>query len=399
MNLTDNKIYIDKIMEEIDSKKDELVKLSQYIWENPELGYEEFKAKEVLCDYLEKEGFEVNRDVADLETAFVAVKNGKGKGPKVAIMSEYDALPEIGHACGHNVFSVASVGAAVGVAKVLEEIDGSIVVIGTPAEEGTVPNAGSKAILIEKGVFDDVDAAMMCHAEGRNIVERQLVASATMYASFKGKPAHAGGSPHEGINALTAGVLTINNINALRQHFLPRVIVNPIITEGGVAQNTIPDKCSMKFSIRADKKAVLYNVLEKVEKCIEAAALVTGCTHEHSLPNYIYEDLTPNHVLSNSFKSALDFLDISYLDFESANYAWDAGNVSYVCPTIAPYIKIGSENLVGHTEEFKAASNSEEGFNGMIIGAKAMALTTLDYLTSEELRKEVDAEFKSKIKE
>lgn len=399
MESKDKKIYMKNIIEEIDSKKDELVKLSQYIWENPELGYKEIKAKEALCNYLEKQGFEVNRDVAGLETAFVAVKNGKGKGPKVAIMSEYDALPEIGHACGHNVFSVASIGAAIGVGKVLKEIDGSVSVIGTPAEEGTVPNAGSKAILIENGVFDDIDAAMMCHAEGRTIVERQLVASATMQASFKGKPAHAGGSPHEGINALTAGVLTINNINALRQHFLPRVIVNPIITEGGVAQNTIPDKCSMKFSIRSEKKAELYKVLEKVEKCIEAAALVTGCTYEHSLSNYIYEDLTPNHVLSNSFKANLDLLEVPYLDFESANYAWDVGNVSYVCPTIAPYIKIGPENLIGHTEGFKAASNSPEGFDGMIIGAKAMALTTLDYLTSEELRKEVAAEFKFKVKE
>lgn len=391
-----NNIMIKEILNEIDLKKQELIDISKYIWENPELGYQEFKAKEVLTNYLEKEGFEVDRDVANIETAFMAVKNGKGKGPRIAIMSEYDALPQIGHACGHNLFSVSSIGAAVGIGKVIDKLDGSIVVVGTPAEEGTVPNAGAKAILIEKGVFDNIDAAMMCHAEGRTIVERQLVAAATSDVVFTGKPAHAGGSPHEGINALTAGVLTINNINSLRQHFLPRVIINPIITEGGVAQNTIPDKCVMKFSIRADKKVVLYDVLKTVEKCIKAAALVTGCTYKINMDNNIYEDLTPNHELSNSFKSALDILGVSYTDFESANYAWDVGNISYVCPVIAPYIKIGSESLVGHTEEFKKASNSQDGFSGMIIGAKAMALTTLDYLTSVGLRNRVQEEFNKK---
>lgn len=276
MNTNDRKAYVQRILSEIDNKKEELVNISQYIWDNPELGYKEVKAKQILTNYLEKQGFDVDRDILNLDTAFLAVKNARAKGPKIAIMAEYDAL---------------------------------------------------------------------------------------------------------------------------RQHFLPRVIVNPIITEGGIAQNTIPDKCSMKFSIRAEKKSELYRVLEKVEKCIEAAALVTGSSYEHNLSNYIYEDLTPNHALSNSFKANLDLLDVPYLDFESANYAWDAGNVSYVCPTIAPYIKIGPENLVGHTEDFKASSNSPEGFDGMIIGAKAMALTALDYLSSEELRKEVAEEFKLKVKE
>lgn len=388
----------EKIVEKIDSKKEELVELSKYIWNNPELGYEEHKAKEAITKYLEEEGFEVNRDVAGLDTAFTATKDGSADGPKVAIMAEYDALPQIGHACGHNVFSVSSVGAAIGIASVIEELNGSIKIIGTPAEEGTVPNAGGKAILAEEGVFDDVDVAMMCHAEGRTIVERQLVASATMSAEFVGKAAHAGGSPHEGINALTAGTLTINNINALRQHFLPRVIVNPIITEGGVAQNTIPDLCKMKLSVRADKKSVLEDVIKDVERCAEAAALVTGCDYEMSLDNYIYEDLMPNHELSNSFRDALDYIGEPYLDFEATNYAWDVGNISYICPVIAPYIKIGPENLVGHTEEFKAASNSEEGFNGMIKGSKAMALTSLDYLTNSELREKVAEEFSKKEK-
>ncbi len=397
MELKEKEQLIKDILNEIEDKKQELVETSKYIWNNPEIGYQEFKAKDILINVLEKEGFEIQRDIGKVASAFSAVKNGKGKGPKVAIMSEYDALPGIGHACGHNLFSVASIGAALGISKVLDRIDGSVVVIGTPAEEATVPNAGGKAILIEEGVFDNIDAAMICHAEGRTIVERLLVAAASIDVVFTGKAAHAGGSPHEGINALTAGLLTINNINAIRQHFLPRVIVNPIITEGGVTANTIPDKCAMKLSVRADKRNVLQYVMDKVENCIKAAAMVTGCKYEIDMDRKIYEDLIPNHELSLAFRDSLNILGVDYIESEEANYAWDAGNVSYICPTIAPYIKIGSEELVGHTEDFKNASNSEEGFAGMIIGAKAMALTILDYLTSPHLRDRAKEEFKRKI--
>ncbi|WIV13541.1 M20 family metallopeptidase [Proteiniborus sp. MB09-C3] len=397
MKLREKEQLMKEIIDEIEDKKQELIETSKYIWNNPEIGYEEFKAKDILISVLEKEGFEIQRDVGNVATAFTAVKKGKGEGPRIAIMSEYDALPEIGHACGHNLFSVASIGAALGIAKVIDKIDGSVVVIGTPAEEGIVPNSGGKAVLIEEGVFENIDAAMICHAEGRTIVERLLVASASIEVIFTGKAAHAGGPPHEWINALTAGLLTINNINAIRQQFLPRVIVNPIITEGGITVNTIPDKCVVKLSIRADRRNVLLNVMDKVENCIKAAAMVTGCNYKIDMEKRIYEDLIPNHELSLAFRNALNVLGVDYIEREEANYAWDAGNVSYVCPTIAPYIKIGSEKLVGHTEDFKKASNSEEGFEGMIIGAKAMALTTFDYLTSPDLRERAKEEFQRKI--
>lgn len=397
MELREKERLKEEIIREIENNREELIKTTKYIWNNPEIGYQEHKAKEILVNVLEKAGFQIQREVGNVATAFVAVKNGKGKGPRVAIMSEYDALPGIGHACGHNLFSVSAIGAALGISKVIEELDGSVVVIGTPAEEGTVPNAGGKAVLIEEGVFDNIDAAMICHAEGRTIVERLLVAAASIEVVFTGRAAHAGGSPHEGINALTAGLLTINNINAIRQHFLPRVIVNPIISEGGITANTIPDKCLLKLSIRADKRNVLSAVMDKVENCIKAAALVTDCKYEIIMDKKIYEDLIPNHELSLSFREALENLGVDYIEREEANYAWDAGNVSYVCPTIAPYIKIGNENLVGHTEEFKKASNSETGFEGMIIGAKAMALTAFDYLTSPDLRERAQEEFQKKI--
>ena len=381
---------------EIDNRKDELVELSNYIWHNPELGYKEYKACKVLADTLEKEGFQLTRKAAGLDTAFVAVKEGAKEGPCIALMAEYDALPEIGHACGHNLFSVSAVGAALGLSKVIDETGGTIMVIGTPAEEGTVPDAGGKIIMLEEGIFDNVDIAMICHAEGRTIVERQLVASAVVKAVFTGKAAHAGGSPHEGINALSAGILTINNINALRQHFLPRVVVNTIITEGGVTQNTIPDKCVLEMSVRADKREVLADVMEVINNCVKAGAIATGCSYEISSPKKTYENLISNHNLALAFKEALDILGEPSIPTEATNYGWDAGNVSHVCPTIAPYIKIGKEELVGHTDEFREASNSEEGYSGMLIGAKAMAITSISYIIDEDLRQKVEEEFKNK---
>lgn len=388
---------IERVVKEIDNRSEELINLSKYIWENPELGYEEFKASNALAEVLEKEGFELTRKAADLDTAFVAVKKGKKDGPCVAIMSEYDALEGLGHACGHNLFSVSAVGAALGLSKVIDETGGTIRVLGTPAEEGTVPNAGGKIYMIEKGIFDSVDVAMICHAESRTIIERELAASAVVEATFKGRPAHAA-SPQGGINALSAGILTINNINALRQHFLSDVIVNVIIEEGGVGQNTIPDKCVLKMSIRADKKEVLEDVIEKVNNCIKAGALATGCTYEIESPKKTYENLIPNHNLALSFKESLDYLGVESIQRERASYGWDAGNVSQVCPTIAPYIKIGKDNLIGHSDEFRQASNADSGFNGMLIGAKAMAITTVDYLINEELQKKVKEEFQAKVK-
>lgn len=384
-----------EIVNEIRDKKDELIDMSRYIWENPELGYKEYKAVKILADYLEENNFEVTVGVADLETAFVATKKGKKDGPTIAFLSEYDSLGQIGHACGHNLFSVSSVGAGIGLSKVLDEVGGTIMIIGTPAEEGIVPMAGGKVPMIEKGIFKDVDMAMMCHAEGRTIIERELVASTTLVATFKGKAAHAGGSPHEGVNALSAGVLTINNVNALRQHFLPRVIANIVLSEGGIAANTIPDKCTLKMSLRADKVEILEQVIEKITYCIKAGAMATGCEYEINMPSYTYENLIPNHNLGLAFKDALDFLGIPSIQKESANYAWDIGNVSRVCPVIAPYIKIGDESLVGHTDEFRNASNSEEGYSGMIVGAKAMAITSLEYLMNKDLRNMVSQEFLS----
>lgn len=386
------------IMDELDRRRDALVAVSRYIWENPEVGYEEFKACEALTRTLEENGFEVERSTAGLETAFVAKRRGRSAGPTVALLAEYDSLgEELAHACGHNLFSTAAVGAALGLSAIMDQVDGTIVVVGTPAEEGIVDRAGGKAILVDHGVFNDVDAAMICHAENRTIVERELVAQQGKDVIFRGKSAHAGGSPHLGINALTAGTLMITNINGIRQHFLPRVIVNPIIAEGGYTPNTIPEKCVVKLSLRAETRDALSEVIETVSRCAEAGALVTGCEYEIVDRSYMYENVVPNHALGLVFKEALDRLGIESVQHESANYSWDIGNVGNVVPVLNPYIKIGSADLVGHTEAFNQAANSKEGYEGMMVGAKAMALTTLKFLLSETTRQEVRDEFEETV--
>lgn len=390
----DVKLLKEKVCKEIDNKREKFVDTAVYIWENPEIGYEEYKAMDILTKVLEEEGFKIEKNVAGMDTAFVAIKDSGKEGPRVGIVSEYDALPEIDHACGHNLFGVASIAAAIGLSKVIDEVGGSIKVLGSPAEEGTVPNAGGKIFMIQEGLFDDVDIAMMCHAEGRTIIERQLVASGAMKIVFKGKAAHAGGSPEMGINALSAAIGTINNINLMRQHFVNNVIVNPIITEGGIGMSTIPDKSVIEMTVRAETKEILKDVVGVINNCAKGAAIATGCSFEVEEPKLAYENLISNHNLALAFKDNLDLLGIPSIPSERTNYGWDIGNVSHICPTIAPYIKIGDESLVGHTDEFREASRSESGFDGMIVGAKAMALTSLDYIVDEEFRKKVDTEFK-----
>lgn len=383
------------LVEGVEKRREQLVGISRFIWENPEVGYEEYKASEILVNALEEGGFDITHKACGMETAFIAQLRSPHQGPCIALLAEYDSLGPLGHACGHNLFSVAAVGGALALADVLERTGGVVMVLGTPAEEGVVPDAGGKITMIEQGVFDNVDVAMMCHAEGRTIIERELVAATVLECTFTGKAAHAGGSPQEGINALNAGALTIMNINAYRQHLPPKVVINPVIQESSRIQNTIPEKCVLSMSVRAANKSILLNVLERVKNCIQAGAIATGCSVEITLRNKVYEDLVPNHSLALSFKQALDYLQVPSIQKETANYSWDVGNVSHVCPTLAPYIKIGPESLVGHTDEFREASNSQDGYGGMIVAAKAMALTAMCYLTDTALRKSVQAEFKA----
>ncbi|NJN84226.1 MAG: M20 family metallopeptidase, partial [Caldilineaceae bacterium] len=247
---------------------DRLIQVSQTIHANPEVAFEEFASMALLADLAESHGFEVTRGVAGLETAFVATSLGEAPGPTLAFIAEYDALPGLGHACGHNIIGTAATGAALAIQSVRAEIPGVIKLIGTPAEE----RGGGKVIMVERGIFDDVDASMMIHPGAKAMTTRGTLASNKVRFEFFGKAAHAAVAPDRGINALDACILTFNNINALRQHLTDDVRIHGIITHGGVAANIVPEYAAAEFSVRATTSEASFDVLQKVMRCAEAGA-------------------------------------------------------------------------------------------------------------------------------
>jgi amidohydrolase len=374
----------------IDSLHDRLVGISTTLHANPEVAFQEFKSAALLCDTLEQAGFQVMRGVGGLETAFRAEARGKGDGPTVALLAEYDALPELGHACGHNIMGTAAIGAAVAVKSVLAEMPGRVVVVGTPAEEG----GGGKVILVDKGIFNDVDAAMIVHPSGRNMVARGSLASTRLFLEFRGRASHAAAAPEEGINALEGVILTFNNVNALRLHLRPDARVHGIITHGGTAANIIPDFAAAQFSVRAAKQGYAQLVLRRVIQCAEAGAAATGSTLKHwTRPSYA--ELIPNLTLAQAFADNWESIGVrvNEVRLHERMGSTDMGNVSQVVPAIHPYVKIVGEGVGGHTIQFREASVSPMGHAGLIYASKGMAMTTIDLLTDPELLLRIKNEF------
>ena len=235
-----------QVGERVDALQNDLWEIVSELYANPEVAFKEYQSSELLSRFLEKYGFKVKQEVGILETAFQATRSGREDWPVVAFLAEYDALPGIGHACGHNLIAAAALGAGIGTASILDQLSGQIRVIGTPAEEG----GGGKRIMVDAGVFEDVDTAMMFHPASKNMVFRGSLASMRFQLEFFGKTAHAAASPQEGVNALDAMILTFNNINALRQHFDLKDRIAGIITHGGDAANIIPGYTSAEFSVR-----------------------------------------------------------------------------------------------------------------------------------------------------
>lgn len=374
----------------IDARRDDLIHLSTTLHANPESAFQEFKSSALLCDALEGAGFQVTRGIGGLETAFRAEAHGDHAGATIALLAEYDALPELGHACGHNIIGTAALGAAIAVKSVLDQLPGRVVVIGTPAEEG----GGGKVVLIERGLFNDVDAAMLVHPSGRTMVARGSLASTRLFLEFSGKASHAAAAPEEGINALDAVILTFNNVNALRLHLKPDARVHGIITHGGTAANIIPDYAAAQFSVRAAKNGYAQQVLRRVVQCAEAGAAATGATLKYSTrPSYA--ELIPNLTLAQAFAANWEAIGVRVHEarLDERMGSTDMGNVSHVVPAIHPYIHIVKEGVGGHTIEFREASISPRGHQGLIHAAKGMAMTTIDLLGNPELMARVKNEF------
>jgi amidohydrolase len=382
----------DAIAKALDRLGDELEQLSHRIHDNPELGYHEVKAAGWLTEFLEQQGFKVERGVAGVETAFRATLE-TGEGPTIAILCEYDALPQIGHACGHNVIATAGVGAGAGLAAVRDRLPkGRVQVIGTPAEEG----GGGKVKLITGGVFSDVDAAMMVHGFDRWIGHSDLLGIVRVGFEFTGKAAHASADPWQGVNALDAAIQTYNNVAMLRQQVRPDARVHGIITHGGAAPNIIPEFAAATFYVRALNLDYMWELQKRVIRCAEGAAKAAGCelrVVEHR--DTMYEPMKRNATLLDAFRANLTTFGVTESPEATDRLgSSDIGNVSRVIPAIQPMVKIAPHGTPIHSRAFEAAARSPLAREGMLVSAKTMAMTVCDLLADPSLVTRAQAEFR-----
>lgn len=378
-----------RVIQTIDREAAALQAIALALHANPELGGEEHFAAKTLTEYAGHQGFSVEAGVANVPTAFHAHQSA-GEGPRVAFLAEYDALPEIGHACGHNLIAMASTAAAVGLCSVLGEVKGQVSLFGTPAEETN----GAKVLLAAAGLFDGFAAAMIVHPSARTTAYASSLALEPLEFTFYGKPAHAAAAPHAGVNALDAAIQLFNSLNALRQHLTADVRIHGIIAEGGVAPNIVPEKARARFYFRANRRDYLNEVVRKAKAAAEGAALATGCRVEIQQFELSNDNLVTNQTLADRYAEHLRALGVSDIEAPGDNKgSTDMGNVSQVAPSIHPSMCIGPKNLAGHTHEFCQAAASPLALSAMLVAAKAMALTGLDILLDAELRQQVAAEF------
>jgi len=381
------------IISSIETNKQIYLKTSHQIHERPEIGNQEYFASELLKSLLASEGFTIESNIAGHETAFIARKKStKSGGPVIGFLAEYDALPGLGHACGHNIIGTTSTAAAIAFSKVLEEIGGEAVVFGTPAEEGG-PNGSAKGSFVKHGLTEGIDSFMMIHPGNETRVTCETLAVDPLDFEFIGKSAHAAAAPEEGINALDGVIQLFNGINALRQHLPSDVRIHGIITDGGDAPNIVPDYAKARFYIRAATRQKLDTVTSKVKAIAEGAALATGA----KVNVIAFQNKIDNFLLNKSFDEAagniLESLGETLVAKGKGLGSTDGGNISQVVPTIHPYIKIGGSELVAHTNEFREAARSPKGDEALITGAKALALIALKLVTEPELLRTIKNEF------
>lgn len=379
----------------VDESASQLRELSMDLWNNPELAYKEVKSHDRLARFLEERGLKVQRKYL-LDTAFraEAVAPGGNDGPTVCLMAEYDALPDIGHGCGHNLIAEVAMGAAVGVTEAMKQfntIRGKLVLMGTPAEE----SAGGKVQLLEKGAFKDIDAALMAHPGLQDVLKLHVNARRQLNVRYEGKAAHGSNSPWKGLNAQDAAVAAYINLSMLRQHTKPADRILGVVKQFGVRPNVISETSKLLYHIRApsdDEKNVL---VARATKCFQAAALATGC--EIDLEKGVeYKELIHNEALVETYKKhGMSFADAAPGVNISAGVSTDAGNVSYVLPTMHPSFDIGGGSAMPHTRAFAEAAATEGAHLAALRVAKALALTALDLMSDPELMARAQSDFKA----
>jgi len=367
-----------------------LTELSQRIHANPELGFQEVQAVAWLTHYLEENGFSIEHGICELPTAFRG-SYGQGK-PAIAILAEYDALPKLGHACGHNLIAASAVGAGVASKLVIDQFGGSVLILGTPAEE----LYGGKAIMADRGAFDNVDIAMIVHPGTRDTATTQSLACIALDVEFFGKAAHAASRPAAGINALEAMLLSFAAINSLRQHIRNTARIHGIITNGGEAANVVPAYSAGTFLVRAEDDVYLNELKQKVINCFIGAATATGARLEYRWGDICYAPLRNNITLAQLFRQNMESLGrkMQLSDPNKSFGSTDMGNVSQLVPSIHPSVAIAPVEVVTHSPEFALAAASEAGIRGLLDAAKALALTVTDLIANPEIFAKVKEEFK-----
>ena len=372
--------------ERLDSLRSRMIDLSHKIHANPEEGFEETKAAAWIIELLSEAGFEVTPGICDLPTAFLAKA---GSGPlHIAICAEYDALPGIGHACGHNIIAAAAVGAGIAASAAAEDVGLTVSVIGTPAEENG--DAGGKILLLERGAFAGVHAAMMVHPAPFDVLKPKVIAASMFEVRYTGKEAHASAFPELGINAADALTIAQTAIGLLRQHILPTNRIHGIITHGGDAPNVIPARTAARYIVRGEPLAELESLRPRVYRCFEAGALATGCKMEIIGGDKPYSEMKHDPDIAALYKRNSELLGRSLPDIEIERQkvvaSTDMGNVSLAIPSIQPMIGIGSFPAVNHQREFTAQCVTNAADQAIYDGALAMAWTAIDIATDTSLR-------------
>ncbi|PAV28378.1 peptidase M20 [Virgibacillus profundi] len=382
----------------LDSRLDELWDIAKYVHSNPELGYQEEKACQIQCEFLRENGFKVEENLGGLPTAYKAVYQYEPGDLTIAVVSEYDALPEIGHACGHNLICTAALGTAIETKKYMEDqkIPGTLVVMGTPAEE----SGGGKIKLLEKNAWDGIDAILFMHPTSDTTrLAGECMSSTSIQIEFRGKSAHAASHPANGINALSAANLYFVATGLMRQHAKSDLRLSGIIEDGGKTPSLIPNFASVKGSVSCFKSNDLEDYIERVRKCAEGAALATGCeANIEFTPGYLGR--VPNETLSEVCRKELNSIDEPVMDGMPFDYGGeDLGNVSRVIPICNPYVTIFPDyKISNHTEQFRDLANSSAGKRCIQVSSKAMARTAMELFRNPKTVEDAKIELSERMK-
>lgn len=391
--------HFDTITAYVDRQLQLYQDLARDLHANPETCNEEYHACEVLSRQLAAEGFDVRVDIAGHATGFIGTYRSGKPGPVMAFLAEYDALPGMGHACGHNLFGPTSLLAGAALKQVADEVGGEVRVYGTPGEEGG-PNGCAKGSYVREGLFDGVDAALCVHpGSDRHCLTKEELACAPIQIEFWGRAAHAAASPHEGINALDAMIQVYNSINALRQQLTSDVRIHGIIDRGGDAPNIVPDYTRARFYVRAATVKRMNEVLHKVENIVQGAALATGCTGKlQPTQRNLIENIIPTPSFDAVYRKNLEAIGVPFGDLPPVPLgSSDVGNVTQIIPTIQPMIKISDTPVAGHTIEKRDACIAPMGLASIGIGAKALALTALDLMLDPALLAIIKADHRRQV--